>query len=325
MVKVSVIVPVYNTRNYIHRLLASLETQTYRNFEVIFVDDHSNDGTYEILKEFRDKNPDWVHIERTPRPRSGPSLGRNIGLDISSGKYIAFIDSDDWWSETFLEDTVEAIYTYGGVYTGYYDIFENGSSIRYDFKLWGETNWRSVLTMRVRFGIGNTLLRGRTIRKYSLRFPEERNYSEDSYFFLSYLSITKNLFGVNKYDFYRLIRQYSLSHKFSGGTDEAKERIRSTIKNYNELCRFVMLNSPYSKEYCSYVRRGPLPGSIITYITSVSDSNGRACARKLIKKYWVYIRSFRPRFNYTSLLILLWLIDPFVPVRQLLKSLRKYL
>lgn len=76
MTKVSIIVPVYNTKNYVPRLLTSIEKQTYTNWELILVDDHSNDGTYELLLEFKDRYPNKVEVLKTPKPRSGPMIGK---------------------------------------------------------------------------------------------------------------------------------------------------------------------------------------------------------------------------------------------------------
>ena len=207
--KVSIIVPVYNTRDYIGRLLSSVENQTYGNWELILVDDHSRDGTYALLREFEVRHPDRVEVLRTPKPRSGPSVGRNLGLEVSSGKFVAFIDSDDWWSEDFLEKTVEGIKGVDAAMTNYYDVFEDGRKIAVTFKR-GELDWKDVLRLRVRFGNGNSLLRRRIVENWEIRFPERFKYAEDTYFYMAYTAVTNRYRNVGINGFYHLSRTGSL-------------------------------------------------------------------------------------------------------------------
>lgn len=100
MTKVSIIVPVYNTENYIERCLNSLVNQTLEDIEIIVVNDGSTDNTGKILQKYRDK------IKIIEQKNSGIATTRNKGLEIATGKYIAFVDSDDW-----LEiDAIEKLY-----------------------------------------------------------------------------------------------------------------------------------------------------------------------------------------------------------------------
>ena len=90
---ISVIVPIYNVENYLERCLQSILSQTYRNLEIILVDDGSKDSCGEICDNFqkKDKRIKVIHKEN-----GGLSDARNKGLDIATGEYISFIDSDDW-------------------------------------------------------------------------------------------------------------------------------------------------------------------------------------------------------------------------------------
>ncbi len=91
--KVSLIVPVYNTKKYLRRCLESAVSQTYRNMEIICVDDGSTDGSGEIVDEFAARDSRVIAIHQK---NSGESNARNNGLKISSGDYIGFMDCDDW-------------------------------------------------------------------------------------------------------------------------------------------------------------------------------------------------------------------------------------
>ena len=87
---VSIIIPVYNAENTILRCLESIFLQTYENLEIIVVDDGSIDKTLQILKTISDKR-----LKIISKDNGGVSTARNKGLDIASGEFIAFIDSDD--------------------------------------------------------------------------------------------------------------------------------------------------------------------------------------------------------------------------------------
>lgn len=90
---ISVIVPVYNVEKYLEKCLNSLVNQTYKNIEIIVVDDGATDGSGEIADGFALKY-DFVKVIHTKN--GGLSAARNVGLENASGEYIAFVDSDDW-------------------------------------------------------------------------------------------------------------------------------------------------------------------------------------------------------------------------------------
>ena len=93
MVKVSVIVPVYNVEKYIRKCLDSLVNQTLENIEIIIVDDGSTDTSKDIIKEYMDK---YKNIKYYQKENGGLGDARNYGLQYATGKYIAFLDSDDY-------------------------------------------------------------------------------------------------------------------------------------------------------------------------------------------------------------------------------------
>lgn len=99
--KVSVIVPIYNREQYLERCLNSLLMQTYSNYEVICVDDGSTDKSGAICDEFASKD-NRIRVVHTPN--SGVSHARNMGLEMVSGQYILFVDSDDWVEKTFIQN-----------------------------------------------------------------------------------------------------------------------------------------------------------------------------------------------------------------------------
>jgi len=99
--KVSVILPVYNGQAFLRKAVESILRQTYRNVEIIAIDDGSTDASFEILQEYRKK------ISIQTQENSGVCVARNRGVEIASGDLIAFIDQDDIWYEHKLERQLE--------------------------------------------------------------------------------------------------------------------------------------------------------------------------------------------------------------------------
>lgn len=102
MCKISIIIPCYNSFRYMDKCLKSLENQIFNNFEVIFIDDCSNDDTYIKLQHYLYKTDLNYKVIKNDI-NSGPGFSRNKGLEICSGEYVSFMDSDDWYEDDFLE------------------------------------------------------------------------------------------------------------------------------------------------------------------------------------------------------------------------------
>lgn len=101
-VAITIIIPCYNSYSHMERCLKSIEMQTYRNFEVLFIDDCSQDDTYEQLQKYKNNSNFSVRLYRLDK-NSGPGVARNYGIKKAKGKYICFCDSDDWYEIDFLE------------------------------------------------------------------------------------------------------------------------------------------------------------------------------------------------------------------------------
>jgi len=102
--KISVIVPVYNVEKYLKQCIDSILQQTYKNLEIILVDDGSTDSSGNICDEYREKEQ---RIKVIHKSNGGLSDARNCGLNIATGDYISFIDSDDFISKYFYEIVME--------------------------------------------------------------------------------------------------------------------------------------------------------------------------------------------------------------------------
>lgn len=102
---VSVIIPTYNVADYLDSTLKSIVTQTYKNLEIIIVDDKSSDGTQEKISKWQEQ--DKRIVVKLLNKNSGAAVTRNIALEMARGRYIAFCDSDDLWETNKIEEQLK--------------------------------------------------------------------------------------------------------------------------------------------------------------------------------------------------------------------------
>ena len=102
---VSIILPVYNAQSHLARCVGSICAQTYQNIEIIILNDGSKDQSFPVCEEFRQKDPRILLVDKA---NSGVSDTRNLGLKLASGKYVEFVDSDDYLDPDFTERLVAA-------------------------------------------------------------------------------------------------------------------------------------------------------------------------------------------------------------------------
>lgn len=154
---VSIIMPSYNTRQYILEAIKSVQNQTYSNWELIIIDDCSNDGTFDCINNYLISNNEKRVKVTFNEKNVGAAISRNRALALAKGKWIAFLDSDDLWENSKLEKQLAFMikYTVNFSYTNYCEINEEG--IPYGKKVtgpkrigkWGMYNycWPGCLTV----------------------------------------------------------------------------------------------------------------------------------------------------------------------------------
>lgn len=130
----SVIIPLFNKDLYIEKALQSVLNQTNQDFEIIIVNDGSTDNSlgniqFAINKLQVEKPDQYLKIKIITQINQGVSVAKNNGVNVANYDYIAFLDADDWWESTYLEEMVELIeeYTNAGIYGSNYYLIKNGN------------------------------------------------------------------------------------------------------------------------------------------------------------------------------------------------------
>lgn len=126
--KISVIIPTYNAEGFIKRCIEKVQNQTYKDFEIIVIDDNSTDNTINVIKNISSN----IKI-LTNKTNRGPAFSRTRGIFKSNSEFVTFLDADDYWDETFLEKTVNFLNNNSSsvaVSTGYIGITLKGEKVQ---------------------------------------------------------------------------------------------------------------------------------------------------------------------------------------------------
>lgn len=128
--KFSVIIPLYNKAPYVRKALETVCAQTYRDYEIIVINDGSTDNSAIIAEEFLN-SVEGINYKILQQKNAGVAAARNNGVAQASGDYIAFLDADDWWEPTYLERMAQLIADYpeAGLYTSNYYYHKDGVNI----------------------------------------------------------------------------------------------------------------------------------------------------------------------------------------------------
>lgn len=142
---VSVITPAYNSEKYISESIESVLSQTYKNWELIIVNDKSTDNTKDIIEHYVDKDSRIRLIEL--QENSGAAVARNTALESAKGRYIAFLDSDDRWKKNKLEKQIEFMKQneYSFTFTGYEYILDSDNPTQKIFRVPSKLNYSQAL------------------------------------------------------------------------------------------------------------------------------------------------------------------------------------
>ncbi|MDY2700413.1 MAG: glycosyltransferase family 2 protein [Suilimivivens sp.] len=213
---VSIIVPVYNGEKCIERCLRSIQNQSYKNIEVIVVNDGSTDHTEKIIKKYASSDSRFHYIKKR---NSGVSDSRNIGMQAAQGEYFQFVDGDDWLVKTATEEFVKTALTYecDMVISDYYRvcgrrIYEKGH-IEGGPVITRTKYAECMMEAPANFYYGvlwNKFFKADIIRTFCLSCSTELDWCEDFQFNLEYLQYVGKVGIVDKPLYYYVKTKGSL-------------------------------------------------------------------------------------------------------------------
>ena len=184
---VSIVVPVYNTAEYLPACLDSILAQSFTDFELILVDDGSTDDSLRICEAyaFRDARIRVFHQQN-----AGVSAARNLGVEQAQGDWLCYVDSDDVVLPAYLQDMLEAADAEDCLVMGNISDSRMKGLITSDVVLEGEAMVRYMLSHNILNLSGPVakLYNRATLVRYGIRFPQDIHYGEDLLYFLQYLN-----------------------------------------------------------------------------------------------------------------------------------------
>lgn len=238
---VSVIVPVFKVENVLHYCIDSILNQTYKDFELILVDDGSPDNSGKVCDEYAQKDDRVIVIHKE---NGGVSSARNVGIDKAKGKYICFVDSDDYVSKDYLKTLIEIKEKYNDVdniwcyfktvdkYSEKIDCKEVSSEPNIE-----KYTVKDIMILHEKWldaGPYCKLYNRNIVVNFGMHFREDMSLGEDLLFNFDYLDKTNGDIIVSSVEayFYYIGNENSLANKYYPNLLEIYEIINSTMENY---------------------------------------------------------------------------------------------
>lgn len=247
--KISVIIPVYNIAKYLPRCLDSVINQTYKNLEIIVVDDGSTDNSREIIEKYVEKDSRIIKIFKD---NSGVSDTRNKGIDIATGDYIGFVDGDDYIEPEMYEFLLSNALKYDAdiSHCGYQMIFPSRIDYYYNTgKIMIQDNKKGIIDLLegtlIEPGIWNKLYKRSVVQ--NTRMPSDIKNNEDYFFNVMVFANAKKSVFEDKPLYHYILRKNSATtapiseHKFFD-CEIVRERIVEYFKDDDEIYKIALNN-----------------------------------------------------------------------------------
>ena len=204
---VSIITPTYNCGCFIAETIESVLKQTYKNWELLIVDDCSTDNTSQIVKYYVEKDSRIKYFKLTEN--MGAAITRNIAMEYAQGEFIAFLDSDDLWDERKLELQIKFMNenSYNFTCTQYEQIDESGKCLNNVIKTKKKTNYNGVL-LTCPIGNSTVIYNAKILGKFEV--PDIRKRNDDA-LWLQILKKEKYIYGLDTTLMKYRIRENSIS------------------------------------------------------------------------------------------------------------------
>lgn len=205
--KISIIIPVYNAEKYIGRCLESVVNQTYRNLEIICVDDGSTDNSYKIIEEKAKQDNRIILIKQK---NQGVSIARNTAIENLTGDYIMFLDSDDYMEQNMCEIMYKAINEFETdvIRCNYNRVYENGISFKnknnnlpMKHKIYKEEIMKDILPEFIKGNIRSYLwlliIKSEIVKNKNLRFVPNIKMMQDKLFYIKLLQNINSIYQID--------------------------------------------------------------------------------------------------------------------------------
>jgi glycosyltransferase involved in cell wall biosynthesis len=239
--KVSVIIPIYNVEKFLSRCLKSVINQTLKDIEIICVNDGSTDGSYNILEEFAAKDDRIVVVNQENK---GQGTARNTGLDMAKGKYVGFVDSDDWIDLNYFEALYAAVEKYDASMACCGIVRKYSSKTRVKLRVREEKLYSSAVDKYKitesprKCYVYNKIYRKSEIDHHKIRFPEGV-YFEDIAFSIRALYFLKTLVTVPTTIYYYRVNYKSTTRTM---TDKKQQDLLTARLDFIEFSRQHSIN-----------------------------------------------------------------------------------
>lgn len=280
---VSIIVPIYNAEQYLRRCVDSILNQEYTDYELLLVNDGSTDASGDICEEYGDRDSRVIVIQKE---NTGVSDSRNRALDRARGKYLQFLDSDDWITPDATRLFVRAAEEYGCdmVISDFYrvvgerlspkgDIEEEGVLTREEFAAHMMENPADFY-----YGVlWNKLYRRDIVEGHNLRMDTNINWCEDFMFNLEYIRYAKVFYALHAPIYYYVKRKGSLASQGINISKTVKMKL-NVFEYYNNFYKHVLEEEDYEKNRLQVYRffidaagDGTVPPSILPGSKKLGD------------------------------------------------------
>lgn len=242
MPKFSVIIPIYNSEQYLKRCLDSVIVQSYSDFEIICVDDGSTDKSSDILVRYKLKEP---RLKVITQSNSGQGSARNKALDVAQGEYIYFLDSDDYIDSTLLEEMLKVfkeidtdLVCFNTEVCGDSEdrLFKRAK--RYaQLTLAGLLEFTPQIKDTTNVYLWNKVFKSDLIRKYDIKFPSKLCYEDIAFSKMYFLVSEKIYFDMRRFHHYT-VREDSLM----GQNFKSEKVALDHFKNWYVVFKMVVKN-----------------------------------------------------------------------------------
>lgn len=268
--KVSIIVPIYNVEKYLDRCVQSLVNQTLNDIEIILVDDGSPDNCPSMCDEYAHKDN---RIKVIHKQNAGLGYARNSGLEVATGEYVAFVDSDDYVDMTMYESLYKGteLINPDAIFCGFKTevakgVWHESREVEQD-QLWEGNDVKEFMYNMIASGKGvkqerlyqmsvwHAIYKREIITNNKLVFPSERDVvSEDIPFQVDFLKNANKVLYLNAHFYYYCLNETSLSFTFKKekfyGYNKLRECLLSKINETEYRQRVNRLYIGYCRAYC---------------------------------------------------------------------------